>query len=393
VLPLVLGHWFPGAVGLLGFAVLVVRRWRECTPLAPIAVMGLFTFVSGARFAMYLAPLAGLGIGYLLAAGVRRVVARLAPAGDLSPEAGTGVREVAAYTLVPYGVAVLVFFTGLQPAMARMGTRSAPAIPAADLVSIQRAAARMPPGARVWTWWDRGFAYAHVARWTVYHDGSAQYTPQTHVIAHSFVTDSPGALHAAMGQVDRIGNAGITALAERIQDRVGLLGALSAPDDTPAPEAEQYVVFSRDMLRSAAALRHVAAQPIVTKRGVPATFQVLPCTAFRDSRLECGRATADLVNGTLADGATIRRLDIVDGGVVTKRVDYPNESDLVLEIVIGPERDIEVFLLPDEVYRSNLNRMFVLGEYDRTLFEEVVNEVPRLRVFRRVGATAPSRER
>lgn len=385
-LPAVLGHALPGVLGLLGFAALALRRWRECLPLAPVAVMGAFTFLSGTRFAMYLAPLAGLGLGYAISAGFRAAIVRVAPVRDASREDRPGSPSTALRVLLPYGVVTAVFFLGLQPAMARTGSRSAPVLSAPELAAVHRAVRRMPPGARVWTWWDRGFAYAHLAGWAVYHDGSAQYTPQTHVIAHSFVTDAPDALHAAMARVDRIGNAGITALAGRVHDRAGLLDALSAPDETSAPEAEQYVVFSRDMLRSAAAQRHVAGRPIVTARGTPATFQALPCTAFRDSRLECGRASVDLVAGRLADGATIRRLDIVDGGVVTKRVDYPNESELVLEIVIGLERTIEVFLLPDEVYRSNLNRMFVLGEYDRALFEEVMSEVPRLRVFRRVAA-------
>lgn len=390
-LPSVLGHALPGALGLLGFAVLAARRWRECLPLAPIAVMGAFTFLSGSRFAMYLAPLAGLGLGYAIVAGVRGIAARVMPDRDASRGDRAGSHATVLRALLPYGVVTAVFFLGLQPTMARTVTRSAPVITAPDLAAVHRAARRMPPGARVWTWWDRGFAYAHVAGWAVYHDGSAQYTPQTHVIAHSFLTDSPNVLHAAMARVDRIGNAGITAFAQRVQDRAGLLDALSAPDETSAPPVEQFVVFSRDMLRSAAALRHVAGLPIVTTRGTPATFQALPCTAFRDSRLECGRASVDLVAGRLADGGTIRRLDIVDGGAVTKRVDYPNESERVLEIVIGPDRAIEVYLLPDELYRSNLNRMFVLGEYDRALFEEVMSEVPRLRVFRRVPTAAASR--
>lgn len=386
VLPLVLGHELPGAVGLLGFAVLVIRGWRACVPLAPIVLMGAFTFVSGARFAMYLAPLAGLGIGFLLVAAVRQFVVRFVPTGDAAPMSGSGGRLAALHALLPYGLVILGFFAVLQPAMARIGTRGGPAIPAADLASIQRAAARLPPAARVWTWWDRGFAYSHVAGWTVYHDGSAQYTPQTHVIAHSFVTDSPGALYAAMEKVDRIGNAGIAALAERMRDRTGLLQSLSAVDPSPGPQPAQYVLFSRDMLRSAAALRHVAGLPIAAKDDAPATFRVLPCTEFRDNHLACGSASADLIAGKMTQGPAFRRLDIVDGGVVTRRVDYPNASELVLEIVIGPERTIEVFLLPDEVYRSNLNRMFVLGEYDRTLFEEVVNDAPRLRVFRRMAA-------
>ena len=380
----VLGHWIPGTVGLLGFCALAIRHWRDCIPLVPILVMGAFTFVSGARFAMYLAPLAGLGLGYLLTVAVRSVGLRLAPGQDASGVSTGDDTRLVAESLATYAVMAVAFFAWVQPAMARAVPLTLPAVPAQDVLAVQRAAVRMPPGARVWTWWDRGFAYSHIAGWTVYHDGSAQYTPQTHVIAHTFASDSPGALRAAMARVDRIGNRGITAIAAQVRERAALLHAITEPETAASAQAAQFVVFSHDMLRSAMAQRYVAGLPIRTKDGAATAFLPLPCSGFRGDRLECGRASVDLAAGRFDDGRTIRRLDIVDGGTVSKRVDYANTSDLVAEIVIGPDRSIEVLLLPDEVYRSNLNRMFLLGEYDRSRFEEVYREVPRLRVYRAV---------
>lgn len=381
----VLGNPVPGTVGLFGFAAFAIGRWRDCIPLVPLLIMGAFTFVSGSRFAMYLAPLAGFGLGYLLSVVGRQITEWLARRTNAA-DGSHGVSTIPMWASVAsYGVMAAVYFAWVHPAMARALPLIRPAIPARELLSVQHAAARMPPGARVWTWWDRGFAYSHVAGWSVYHDGSAQYTPQTHVVAHSFVTDSPTALHAAMARVDRTGNKGITSMAGRVRERGRLLDALSEPEAAAPAPGEQFIVFSHDMLRSAAAQRHVAGLPIRTKDGQPITFVPLPCSALQDNRLDCGNASMDLAAGRFDDGRAIRRLDIVDGGTVTKRVDYATASNLVVEIVIGPDRQIEVFLLPDEVYRSNLNRMFVLGEYDRSLFEEVYRDVPRLRVFRRIA--------
>lgn len=382
----VLGPWMPAALGLLGIAVLAIRRWRDCIPLGPIVVMGAFTYVSGSRFAMYLAPLVGLGLGFLITIVMRRIAARVT--GGAGGQRGAGSRESAMESMAACLIVAFVFFAWLRPSMARAVPSTLPTIPGQEILAIRHAAASMPPGARAWTWWDRGFAYSHLAGWTVYHDGSAQYTPQTHVIAYSLATDSQSALHAAMARVDRIGNQGITATAGQVHDREALLRVLSEPDGVPRTDAEQFVVFSRDMLLSAAAQRHVAGLPIRTPDGVPITFRPLPCSAFRDDRLECGQDSVNLATGRFDHGTRVRRLDIVDGGTVTKRVDYANPPGLVLEIVIGRDRQIEVFLLPDELYRSNLNRMFLLGEYDRSLFEEVHREVPRLRVFRRLASGA-----
>lgn len=380
----VLGHGFPGTLGLLGFAAWATRRWRDSVPLLPIAAMGAFTFVSGARFSMYLAPLAGFGLGYLITVAVRPLVGRMAT--GIGP--GPGVRGSAtpgtAEFLASLAVGTLAFFLWLQPSMARATPQNVPAIPAQDLLSIKRAAGRMPPGARVWTWWDRGFAYSHVAGWTVYHDGSAQYTPQTHVIAESLSASRQDRLHGVMATVDEIGNKGIVAQAARSATREGLLDALATRDPGQISRADQFVVFSSDMLRSADAIRHVAGRSLRNPAGIPQAYLPMLCSALWNHQLDCDGGNVDLDAGRFSHGRTIRRIDVIDDGAVVKRVDFAHDSDLVLEVVIGTDRKIRVFVLPSELYESNLNRMFLLGEYDHTLFEEVYREVPTLRVYRRL---------
>jgi len=56
-----------GFAGLLG---LMLFRWRVMLPLAPMIALGLLSFQSSNRFIMYLAPLIGVGLGWILNLGI-----------------------------------------------------------------------------------------------------------------------------------------------------------------------------------------------------------------------------------------------------------------------------------------------------------------------------------
>ena len=79
---------------------------------------------------------------------------------------------------------------------------------------------------------------------------------------------------------------------------------------------------------------------------------------------------------------SLQKLRDVDGGRVVKALDYDNDAGAVVELVIDAERRIWTYRVPDALYASNLNRMFVLGEYDAALFEEVAQHPGQMRMFR-----------
>jgi undecaprenyl-diphosphooligosaccharide---protein glycotransferase len=384
VLGEVLGHPAPAALGLAAFAVFAVMRWRECVPLLPLLAMAAFTFVSGPRFAIYLAPFAGFGLGVLVTEAVRLGWSLAASRGGdvVEPPTSGATRVVVASFLA----AVLAFAVWLAP-MASRAPPTSVALSTEAIQAVRVATGHMPPGARVWTWWDHGFAFAHIAGWSVFHDGGAQYTPQTHAIAYSLVTDDQAALHAAMARVDREGNRGIAALAATLRAREPLLAALSKPIDGPADGA-LFVAFTRDMLLSASALRHLAGMSPVGTDGLPFLYEPLDCTGMEANVLACRSGPIDLNTGTFADGRAVRRLDIVDNGTVVKRLDYPRTGGGVLVLLVGADKRIDALRVSEDLYRSNLHRMFVLGEHDPALFAEVHRQVPVLRVFRRVERPA-----
>ena len=77
-----------------------------------------------------------------------------------------------------------------------------------------------------------------------------------------------------------------------------------------------------------------------------------------------------------------RRIQIVSGNIAAK-VDYKNDSNLTLQILLdNNRRSYEFQILDESVYQSNFNQMFVLGNYDKNLFEETYNLFPFSRMFR-----------
>jgi len=74
---------------------------------------------------------------------------------------------------------------------------------------------------------------------------------------------------------------------------------------------------------------------------------------------------------------------MVEGGLSVRERDYNvDKAQLTMEIILTGGRVAGIYLLDEPAFQSNLNQMFVLGRFDRELFEEAYNEFPYARVFR-----------
>ena len=182
-------------IGVLSCAVLAVGRWRNFVPLLPLMALGGLALVRGTRFAMYLAPFAGIGLGVLIEVAVRGFMAPRrsgttpAPAANDRQPATQVAKGVAAMPggrqiLVAYAAVLVVFFAGLK-GMTGIGQIRKPAIPTATVTALLELGQKLPPGTPLWTWWDYGYAIAHLTSLATYHDGGGQFTPQTEVAPQS----------------------------------------------------------------------------------------------------------------------------------------------------------------------------------------------------------------
>ena len=388
-------------VGLAGFAFLAMRRWRSIVALAPLVALGMLALVSSQRFVFYLAPLVGIGWGVVISlatASFVQFVKRRARSRADDPANGErfqslprarprfaidGVRVDLAYAAV-----LVVFAAFFWPLSASRGYVPPPAIPAPIFRDLQLMAKEFPADARVWTWWDAGFAIVDTTGFGVYHDGSAQYTPQTNLIATSFASDDPRLMRALIGFVDREGNRGIRRLETSARSFDQLLTVVRGGDlsngDVPI-----YVLFTPDMLAKFPAIRTLG-MPDASPVGNGPGIQLLPCRQIVDDTVQCAGITLDLKTGTLRPASPgdltaptgLRRALIVEGGQVLREREYRSEGGLTVEIVVQGTVVEAVYLLDETGFASNLNQMFMLGRFDKALFEEAFNDFPYARAFR-----------
>ncbi len=139
-------------LGLAGFGLLV---WRQPAALLllPLAAVGGFAVLGGARFAMYLSPVLALGLAALGAFISGRI--------DNEKRA---VRLIVAFTFV---------LAALAPALhLSLSARPRLAVIPAEVQLMRELGARLAPGDVVLSWWDEGYALGYFARARTIIDGS-----------------------------------------------------------------------------------------------------------------------------------------------------------------------------------------------------------------------------
>ncbi len=364
-----------GAVlGFIGFLILAGWRWRNMIPLLPIFILGLLSFYSSRRFIIYLAPFIGIGLGYLVTIVVHGLLSVGRVCGFARLQRSL-VSDGAVYALV-----LVLFGFWLVPKTA-IGTTFRPAIPAPIYAALQDLKHQLPRGSRLWTWWDMGYVIPHATGLGVYHDGGAQRSPQTFFVAKSLMDDDPQRLHNIINFVDAHGNRGIQTLLDQLSSKTALVEHVTHYKE-PLDRPNIHVLFTADMIQKFSAIQYIGAWDFASGSKSNEGYKVLSCKSYIGDNLSCGEVQINLRNGEIAAGKRLRQTVLIKDGHVANTIDYPHDSGLVLQVLLKDRPPYAVYLLSDEVFRSNFNQMYLLGRYDERLFEEVYNAFPAARAFR-----------
>jgi len=159
--PSIIGHRSLG-VAVAGYAWLMLRHRRAALVLLAPLGLALLSLLFAQRFLIFVAPVTGLGIGYLAARGVAAV------------GRAWWLRGVVAVGVV----------SAAGPSLARdMSIDFVPAA-GADLVSGMRwVSDNLPPDAVVWAQWDFGYTLRYWGRRATVNDGSTHTGELTRRIA------------------------------------------------------------------------------------------------------------------------------------------------------------------------------------------------------------------
>jgi dolichyl-diphosphooligosaccharide--protein glycosyltransferase len=401
-------------IGFLGFFGLVIFRWRVLLPLAPILALGVLSFQSSNRFIMYLAPFIGIGLGWLLQLVVeggfyvftqRRKDVKLKEGTEALRHKGTGLKEgtkalrqkvgteekefqgfkVSKFQSVDWwnwGRQIILYggmgvFFWLISGQTGISFVPGPSIHKKLYATILEVKKRVPEDSVMLTWWDYGYAITDATELATFHDGGAQTSPKTYFIARGLIGSDPEELYDITQYLATKGNRGIS---ENNTSPEALLAAVRNPKIKPWNPI--YLFFTADMTGKYGAISKLGSWDIVNGGSKPRGYQNLACNKFTNEEMSCSGAKIDLKAGKINNQVPLKRMVFIRNGQVLREQEFGHAQGYTLQLLVSGQRIVEVQLIDDVVFRSNYNQMFLLGRYDRELFEETYNAFPFSRLYR-----------
>ncbi|RME68160.1 MAG: hypothetical protein D6778_02250 [Nitrospirae bacterium] len=363
----IVGEPLIGYLGLVAICVVAVKRYREVLPLYPMMAIGLLAPLAGIRFGLYLVPLLATGIGYAIYFVVRFVFKYL------------NLKEKLLDPTV--GALIVVFFFVTASHLTAYNHVPPPKLPVPMVNAILELKEKVPHASPVFTWWDWGYALADIGGFAVYHDGGSQGGVRTYFVAKAFVEDDQKKMYSILSAIDNLKFKGIE---EKIQNS-------SSPNKT-VEEILTYkgsptnpnimVLYTEDMIDKFGAISFLGNWDFETKKTKTTGLQRLSCSKIEAEKIYCRGLTIDLKEGKINNTFPLKRAIFSINGKSLKERVYQHPSRTFLIVLVRDRQIKGIFLLDEEVLRSNLVQMFLLGNYDRKLFEEVHNDFPVLRAFR-----------
>ena len=109
------------------------------------------------------------------------------------------------------------------------------------------------------------------------------------------------------------------------------------------------------------------------------------CSNWANNILSCTDGTIDLDTGYMNDGRVdipLRAALFVNNGYVTEEIKYKRNKGYYLQVLMKNGKVYMSLVADSELYNTNFNQQFLLGNYKKRYFEEVYNVFPLARVFK-----------
>ena len=274
--------WMEAAVvGLAGFVLVLFRR-PGALFLLPLAALGLLSTKLGGRMVMFGAPVVAVGLTlplYWLLQRLLRADLRGAVAG-------------AATSCILLALLVAPFAEMIQ------AISQGPIINRRHAEALTRARTMTPEDAKLWLWWDWGYAAHHFARRSTIADGAQHAGPSLYLPAAVFATDNARFARQLIRYTAKMGNEPGNVF-EGLDGRAAqaLMDKLRSPE-TPLVEAKGrlFVVVSFEMLRLGFWISDFGNWNFVTRQGEGGALSIVPqALAYRldtgEVRLEGSTST------------------------------------------------------------------------------------------------------
>ncbi|KAA0257657.1 hypothetical protein FHQ18_07905 [Deferribacter autotrophicus] len=353
------------ALGLIIFIVIGVLNWRRFLSIVPLFLLGLLSFKSSNRFAMFLAPFAGAGLGVLI-----DYVYKVGSEKLQDKKVYVGVGALSLFVLM------IVFVKNLTA----IDYVPRPSINPNIIKSFINMNKKLPQGA-IWSWWDYGYAIEDIVGFPVYHDGGSQGSPKTYFIAKSFITDNQSKLYKYVSYFDNYGMDEIKKLIEDNISALEIVKNVDAFDGKPVNE-NNYLLFTQDMISKFAAFNFIGSYDFKKKQSEKVILALMTCQKVEKNVFFCDGNKIDTNKGIINKKVPLKQFIVTVNGKIAQRKSYSFKKGLNAELIVKDGIIYYMIIGDDKYYNSNFNQIYILGNYDKRLFEEVYNNFPFARVFR-----------
>jgi dolichyl-diphosphooligosaccharide--protein glycosyltransferase len=352
-------------LGVISFIFAVVRR-PQLLIFLPFLVLGLASVKLGNRFAMYGGVALGAGLGFGLAELMRIL------------RQSQGRRWI-----VQLGLCCFVFW----PAGKMMSEMTpVPVLPKVYAQSFLELRNSTEPDARLWQWWDYGYAGQYYAERMTFGDGGMHDGPWLYPLAKIHASDSPLQASQLMrfvtlsqsnsikegspakyywsNPVAEFQSMGPREASEFV-DNLSVTD-LRLSEDMPA----QYFVVAWENLRLASWISYYGNWDVVTGTSSPGKIQQVR-----------GEVRVDSAKGALEVNGKLQALDSMDviDSTHNRRFEWPNGTGM--HVVLN-QMSKQVFLMDSKMYSSMMVQMLIADpESFEPHFELVDDKFPWTRVY------------
>lgn len=354
------------AIELSVFLIWSVAHWRLAAPLAPIFMLGLMGILVANRFLIFLAPLAGLGLGLLYSYLARWVAVRM----------GHGARAARLACVIALPILALPLFAS-RPEWA--GERPF----SADYIrSLQQASRHVPAGSPVWSTWGHGYLIQDVMGAATFRDGLPD-LEVGHFYLKSLTGDDPQRLYRTIAYLQSHSQQDVR---RRFwADYAGLDEEISA--FSGQIERSTFLLMNEDSFNFFEGEFQLGQWS--PGDGWPSGSPIVRfyCQTRRGSRLQCGEPGAapnvfDLSSGTIDGSPRFGHVVISRSGFKTSERRTRSSKPQLLEVISESNGSISVYPMKRDAYSSLVNQLYALGKLDERYLELVYDDFPRVRLYR-----------
>lgn len=367
-------------LSLIGVFFFILYRFRVFLLLLPTFLIGLLAFKGASRFAMFLAPILGIGFGFLFDLLM-----------DFVRKKSNSSKWVKVFSYSFLGL----LLTGIITFSDRLSFKFIPQpIMSSDLAdAFIELGKQTPPNAWIYTWWDYGYAIQYYARRATFHDGGSQFSPKTYFVALGFTTPSPLAAYNITKTLTVCGKKCIKKLleegktAQQIKEMF-VNGTLLKGKKVNHPV---YWVFTQDLIGKFYWISYFGSWDFKTLKGTHHPIYGAVCVPQSLKYYICNiggkPALFDTWNLLLVLGRN-RAIPIKYFAIrtpqkleVEKNQEYPYGE--ALEKVYTYKRNTYAWFVTDiGGFKTNFNQMYILRNWNKNYFEKIKEKFPNYLFFK-----------